>query len=62
MSKIVIEKVEIEVPDNIVFTEEDAKEWIKYELRGYGLNIENPLAKFDICSFDADYKDLTIQK
>jgi hypothetical protein len=37
MSKIVIERVEIEVPDEVVFTHDDAKEWLKYELRGYGV-------------------------
>jgi len=62
MSKIVIEKIEIEIPVNIVFTEYDAKEWINYQIKGYGLDIQNPLAKFDICSFDADYTNLEIQK
>lgn len=62
MSKIVIKSIEIEIPDEIAFTEEEAKEWVEFEMLGWSMALSNPLSKYELCEFDITYTNLQIQQ
>ena len=62
MSKIIIKSIEIEIPDEIAFTEEEAREWIEFVMLGWSMEIKNPLSKYELCEFDITYTNLEIQQ
>ena len=62
MSKIVIERVIIEVPDEVEFTHDDAWEWLNTEFLGYGVYINNPLAQYELDDFKITYTNLQIEQ
>jgi CYTH domain-containing protein len=62
MSKIVIERVEIEIPDEVEFKYDDAKEWLNTEFSGHGVYINNPLAQYELDDLKITYTNLQIEQ